>query len=126
MPFKEGNQRSAYMRRYRKRNKLLNIPDLQPFLNAIQGCATCKASPVVFLTEEEIPLCEEHWSILAESGICFGEEKEEIGVIRPSEPIDYSEVVEVLSPMGQKGFISKEAYEKEKNGENVWHILARK
>jgi len=110
LPFKDENQRLAYMRQYRKRNKLLNSPDLQSFLNAIQDCSKCKSvPPCVFVTSEKIPLCEEHWSLLADSNVCFGE------------PIDCSEVVEVLSPLDQKGFISKEAYDREKNGQNVWH-----
>ncbi len=34
--------------------------------------------------------------------------------------IGEAELIQVLTPLGQKALISKEAYEKEKNGENFW------
>ena len=33
------------------------------------------------------------------------------------------ETVQVFTPLGQKSLISKEVYEKEKNGENFWRPL---
>ena len=46
------------------------LSGLQSFLNAIRGCSKCKSvPPCVYITSEKIPLCEEDWSILAESDI---------------------------------------------------------
>jgi hypothetical protein len=74
VPFKNKEEYNHYMKKYRLKSKIKTNPDLQSFLHSIEDCASCKASPVVFITSEKIPLCEEHWSILAESDIEFGDE----------------------------------------------------
>jgi len=69
VPFKSKEEYNRYMKKYRLKSKVKTNPNLQSFLRSIENCASCKASPVVFITEENIPLCDIHWSILAESDI---------------------------------------------------------
>ena len=82
MPFKNPVQRKLYAREYyreymRKRRaetRSTDVFDLEQFLNDISHCPECKAHPAVFLTSGKIPVCKEHWNILADELVEWTEE----------------------------------------------------
>jgi len=70
MPYKDEEQRRLSQKRYRLRKKTQGATDLEGFLKSIGNCNECHSSnPAVYVTEERIPLCREHWEMLGNSDI---------------------------------------------------------
>jgi len=73
MPFKDRNQRKLYFQKRRREAKAKQVTTLEGFLTLIGNCPKCKTNPSVFVTEQRIPLCTEHWYALADTDIKWGE-----------------------------------------------------
>ena len=78
MPFKSEVERKLYAREYyrdhMRKRRAKKLFDLEQFLNDISHCEVCKTVPAVYLTSKEIPVCKEHWSILADAPVEWTEE----------------------------------------------------
>jgi hypothetical protein len=82
MPYKSKEQQRLYFANRRREAKLSKARTLEEYLALIEGCSVCKSNPAVLLTEESIPICREHWEMLADSEIEFGADLSEEACVR--------------------------------------------